>query len=424
MKTNIFSVLMLSALLAVTGCTSDDGTIEVYGRDDTYKSETRLGGGRTVLVYMAGRNDLESDLKNDLAEMKVGSKRISDNDNLIVFVRRYQDKDDMPWVARIRKGEVTDSVSVADLGINVSQSRACDPELMEQVMKYAFSHYPAAKDYGLVLWGHSSGWIVEDDIARRSGTRGFGVDMGDDGLPKWINIPELSRILEQMPHLAFIMGDCCHLMCLESLYELRHAADYIIGSTVEIPGDGAPYDQIVPNLFGDGDFWKPIVDKFYAAQGRRLPLSVVKTSEMDHVASATREVLPKVKAFIGDGYADMKGSVHYYNLNKHEFKPEYNIFYDGGEFVMCHAQRADYEQWKQALDKAVVYKVMTETKHWKTNKIWSEFYSDFTITEEKYHGVSMFVPQDPKTGCYRALNEDIKQLAWYDAVGLNVLDNN
>ena len=429
MKTKVLSVLMLGAMFAMTACSSDDDLMDYQAsknQADVQKAATATCG-RTVLVYMAGRNDLSVDLDNDLKEMKVGSKKIGDNDNLIVFVRRINKKNqaEMPWVARIRGGEVTDSVSVADIGITCEDPQASDPEVMEKVLSYAYSHYPAKKDYGLVLWGHGSGWIIEDHIACHHETRGYGVDWGQNNdLSNWINIPTIKGILEKMPHLRFIMGDCCNLMCLETLYELRQTTDYVIGSTVEIPSNGALYDQIVPDMFADGEFWKGIVDKYFAAQRKSLPLSVVKTSEMDHVATATRNVLPKVKEKIGNGYADMMGSVHYYNLYKDVFKPEYNIFYDGGEFVMRNAPKADYEQWKQTLDKAVIYKVNTQTKMWATNKYWSTHYVDFTITDEKYHGVSMFVPQDPTTGYYSALNEKIKELSWYYAVGLEVLDKN
>ena len=51
---------------------------------------------------------------------------------------------------------------------------------------------------------------------------------------------------------------------------------------------------------------------------------------------------------------------------------------------------------------------------------WRYIYSDFEMTEEKYHGVSMYIPQDSNTeyGKYYALNnEDIKLLAWYYSVG-------
>jgi hypothetical protein len=42
------------------------------------------------------------------------------------------------------------------------------------------------------------------------------------------------------------------------------------------------------------------------------------------------------------------------------------------------------------------------------------------MTEERYHGVSMYIPQDANTeyGIYYAQNnEDIKQLKWYQTVG-------
>jgi hypothetical protein len=38
------------------------------------------------------------------------------------------------------------------------------------------------------------------------------------------------------------------------------------------------------------------------------------------------------------------------------------------------------------------------------------------MTDEKFHGVSMFVPQDPAIGNYAKYNEDIQQMGWYKAV--------
>ena len=78
---------------------------------------------------------------------------------------------------------------------------------------------------------------------------------------------------------------------------------------------------------------------------------------------------------------------------------------------------SDYQQWKQALDEAVVEKRFA--KEWRTCMKWSYNYTDFEMTEEKFHGVSMYIPQDPNTeyGKYYAQNnEDIKQLKWYQSV--------
>ena len=75
------------------------------------------------------------------------------------------------------------------------------------------------------------------------------------------------------------------------------------------------------------------------------------------------------------------------------------------------ATDGEYKQWKEALDRVVTDKVFSA--RWTTNKYWSTYYSAFTATEEKYHGVSMFVPQDPDYGRYIVRNEDIKMFEWW-----------
>ncbi|MDE7088929.1 MAG: hypothetical protein K2O54_02305, partial [Prevotella sp.] len=46
-------------------------------------------------------------------------------------------------------------------------------------------------------------------------------------------------------------------------------------------------------------------------------------------------------------------------------------------------------------------------------------FNDFTVTEEKYGGISMFVYQRPNTTFLRSLNETISQMGWYKAAGLS-----
>jgi len=53
---------------------------------------------------------------------------------------------------------------------------------------------------------------------------------------------------------------------------------------------------------------------------------------------------------------------------------------------------------------------------WSTDKPWSMKYSDFTVTDQKMHGVSMFVKQNPAKGNYAKWNEDIKKMAWWNAI--------
>ena len=104
---------------------------------------------RTVLVYLAGENNLSSYADSDLKEMLTASKQLNHKQQLIVYVD--QAKSVPPFFARIQDGEFVDSVSV-------EESLTADPAVLEKALRYMRTNYPA-KSYGLVLWGHGSGWI-------------------------------------------------------------------------------------------------------------------------------------------------------------------------------------------------------------------------------------------------------------------------
>ena len=418
------AVTMLMSILATatfTACSDDSLDYDVKEQKEAQKPVVNNRTQRTVLVYMAGRNNLSYYATADLAEMKEGSMKIGDDQALLVFMRRNYDGEE-PWLARIKNGEVIDKVTVSEMGISKDELFASDPDVMEQVMQYAFRHYPSVKDdYGLVLWGHAGGWLLQDSLSVDR-TRGYGVDVGNyiyNPNGKWINVPTMNNVLSRMPHLKFIFADCCNFMCLESLYELRHTADYIIGSPAEIPCEGAPYDTVVPAMFEPTTYCSSIIDRYHEAEGGFLPLSVVKTVEMERVARATREVMQSIGQREHGGYPDMTGMIHYNYLNEKDsvFHHPYNIFYDAGNFIQTFATPSEYQQWKQALDAAVIQKRFATS--WKTGLYWDIFYTDFEMTEEKYHGVSIFVPQDPdiKFGeRYLQINQDITRLEWFRAV--------
>jgi hypothetical protein len=416
-KMMLMSILTAGTMISFIACSNDDELLNVVNNNVKENTNQHAAGERTVLVYLAGKNNLSKSLQMNLEQMKTGSKCIGNN-TLLVFVRRDV-QGEMPWLARIRNGELTDSVSLDDMGISTSNMQACNSELMEQVLKYAFNRYPAY-EYGLVLGGHSTGWIIDQEP---NNTRAFGVDNGDGYIhsgsnKRWINVPTMASVLERLPHLKFIFADCCNFMCLETMYELRNVTDYIIGSPAEIPDEGAPYDEIVPALFEKNTFYTSIIDIYHRAQSGNLPLSVVKTSTMDQLASATRYALDIVQTKIGNGYADTQGLIHYgYSSSNIQFNHEYNLFYDAGDFFRSQLSESDYQQWEQVLDQTVIEKRFA--KQWRTCMTWRYIYSDFEMTEEKYHGVSMYIPQDPTTasGQYSAKNnEDIKLLKWYESV--------
>jgi hypothetical protein len=397
-------------------------------KDNNESNEVKAD--RTVLVYISGECSLWDFIDDELKEIQTGSKTIGDN-NLLVYVDRGVPKE-LPWLAKIHDGVITDSVSIQDIikekNFTPTESSvkddpySSDPVVFENVLRYAFDKYPSKNaDYGLVLWGHGSGWLINDSIPYTAMARkkAYGVDNGkgltsDAG--KWLNVPTIAKILSKLPHLSFIFYDCCNMMCLEVGYELRNVTDYLIGSPAEIPGVGAPYQTVVPAMFERTTFWKSIVDRYYEqrANGLDVPLSVIKSSEMENLATATRTVLKTFTGRIEDTYPDMSGLIYYYYdySNKEEF-------YDANNFILAYTNKYsssnDYNSWKQALDNAVIYKKMA-TK-WMINKkpYWMKYYGDhYEITEETYGGVSMFVPQ---WRFQSTENNNIQKMGWYYAAG-------
>ena len=419
MKKLLFFLCVLGTLVA---CSKDDDTNDFDPQPTERKVFTPQPTERTVIVYMSGENRLSPYIDYNLKEMKEGSLKIGKDDCLLVYVDKSK-ASELPWMARIKNGQVTDSVSLADMGISQKDEYSSDPHVMEDVLKFAVRRYPARRDYGLVLWGHSTGWLITNDSIAY--TRAYGVDNGinsatsDAGM--WLNVPTLARVLKKLPHMKFIFGDCCMFMCLESLYELRDVADYIIGSPAEIPQEGAPYQTVVPAMFDRDNFATMIVDNYYVQKNGPnkdldQPLTVVKTSQMEPLAKATRTALQAVKEFHGNEYEDLNGLIYYfYNDLKAFYHPEHDIFHDAGDFMRAKAPEAAYKEWKEALDRVVIKK--TFSAKWHTVFKWDEFYGKrFTITPERQSGVSMYIPQAPATGNHATYQKDLKKLAWYYAV--------
>ena len=141
--------------------------------------------------------------------------------------------------------------------------------------------------------------------------------------------------------------------------------------------------------------------------------------DLKDMAQVTKAVLSSMSQRHSEEYPDMTGIIHYNYLDADTaFHQPYNIFYDAGNFIRNYATPSEYQQWKCALDQAVVEKYFA--KSWKTLKKWRVCFTDFEMTEEKYHGVSIFIPQAPtvKHGeYYHKLNSEIVQMQWYRAVG-------
>jgi len=397
-------LLISCALMLFAACHKDH-----EGNDEPKVNE------RVVMVYMAGDNDLNSFIASDIRQMMSGSEQLAKNQRLIVFVDNYGRK---PYVLEVAHGD-TVRLKTYDEELKTS-----DAQVLRQSLLWTMEHYEA-NSYGLVLWGHADAWVVKNRRAAASGQRrAYGRDVtGSDG---WMEIADMAQALQSLPRpLHFIFADCCCFQCVESAYELRNVTDYIIGSAAEIPGYGAPYQTVVPALFSKKEmFYEDVVNAYYdqVIEGCKVPLSVVKTSELENLAAATSTVLQaSVTPLVdGVGYPDVDSLIYYYD----------NAQFDMNDFMLRIADDSHYTEWKKVFDAAVPYKLMAT--EWVANHVAHDENNyrslDFEVTAERYGGVSMFVAQNVANGktvvgqrFLLQLNNTISSMQWYKAANLDLL---
>ena len=407
-------LICLCATALLTAChKSDDGP------DEPVVAE------RTVLVYMSGENNLTSFAESDISEMTEGIKSVSGQNNLVVFVDRAS-KTETPFIARIRN----DKKQPVDTLYKYAQDFYCsDPDNFREVITRTVGLCPA-KSYGLVLWGHANGWIIENSTQSATAPRrAYGIDNGDNTSASrwtqpslWLDIPDMRKAMEQLPFKwKFIFSDCCNMQNAELAYELRNVAEYLIASPAEITGVGAPYNTIVKDFFysNDEDMYQGICDDYYAqvthemkAGDEHLPISVVKTSEMEALAAATQAILPQIAEYIAQSGA-MDGIVYYFNYVSGRPARE-RVMYDMQSVIMkaLETNPTTYQQWYAAFTKAVIY--VRKSVYWHANCV---NFDTFTTTEDEQGVMSMFFPLSQYESTLYKYNELMKQLQWYQAVG-------
>lgn len=407
---------------------------------------------RTVLIYMVSENTLSTATENDIQELTYAANRnmIPEDCNILV----YNDNTRLPYITLFNKNGTTTWKTW-----NKEQNSA-DSTVMLATLKDMIANYPS-QHYALVLWSHGSGWApaektvekqkkeyLESLNASARQARAFGIDNGKNSAsengPYQMNISSVKWVLNKLGvHMDYILWDACLMQGIETAYELRHQADWLIGSPTETPGMGAPYHLAAEGLC-NADM-KAILDaynKYYdnsTTYLRNFPLSFIKTSELDALAKATAPLIAKYfedkdhtpeEVATAQIYSPRKFAD--YNKTKQAALIGTPIAYDLGSVMSKILTDEEYGKWRPLLDKAVPYKTIPE-KQWMTSWDTSKYGYDFcNLTDKKHFGaISMNVPEDDyeiypvKEGgevigkIYLGWNTYFKKVSWWKAGGWN-----
>lgn len=356
---------------------------------------------KTILVYILGNNSLQSFIQSDINEMIEGMQNSPNTGNLILYI----DDPTASRLVRIRKDEKGEYKEV--ILQNLGDRNSASYEMFSSVIKKVFDYYPAEK-YGLFMWSHGDGWLPSP--SNSSQTRWYGQDGNN-----YMDISEIKRALQEVPHLDFIYFDDCFMQSVEVAYELRHYTDYTIGSVAETPGAGAPYHKLMDLVFQDKADVKTIIERYhnyYPSEEARIKdnwpygaaISAIRCSELEGLAAATKVITNK--------YADVLKAISPSTVQNYDPRKSQRAYYDFNDVVSKVANAEDLAVWRQQLDKAVPYK---ET----TSRIYSIYIPGTFAVNENYSGISVYLP----LSSYTTWNNFYKTFEWGEASGWNALIN-
>lgn len=332
---NYICVLLASLSLLLISCNGSD--------------DPEPAPGRTVLVYIAGDNNLGHDgfAASDVAEMVQGMEDVDTEKNNLLVYYDVGGTAQLLHLTKDKSGKV-----IKDIVREYNNRNSVGVTEMKEIFSLAFSQYAAAS-YGIVFWSHGDGWVP-----KKGTTRWFGVDGSN-----YMNITEMSEALSVAPHFDFIFFDACFMQSVEVAYELKEHCDYFVGSPTEIPGPGAPYQVVVPAMFKSTNAANAIAQTYFdyyndmytgvypwsGEWGGGVSVSVAISAKLDELANETGEIISNYIASRSD--INLSGILCYDKRGRN-----YEFYYDLDGFIRELTDgNEDYYRWSAAFEAASPY---------------------------------------------------------------------
>lgn len=328
MKQFFFGFLILFSTI-LSSCRKDNLAVDNF-------SET------TVLVYMAGNNDLRADAVRNIIQMQKGISEVF-NGTLLVFIKTNSVESHILRIKYSNENKV-----VSDTVKMYHHQNSANIDFLKKVIEDARQIAPAKK-YGLVLWSHATAWLPPK---KEFSTKAFGLDDEQE-----IDVKMLKIMLPQ--DLEFIAFDACFMGSLEVSYELRGNATYILSSPSEVLSSGYPYDKVTKYFFQGERGLKTIAEQYIYHYGQlngmysSATISLIKTQNLSSLASLTKKMI--------SGLGSHGQTMDIDNIQKlfFEFEDDVLSCYDFGDFVRKNFLVSDVARVDSILDNIIIFKGST-----------------------------------------------------------------
>lgn len=263
-KSLLLMIFALSA--AMFSCSDSETPSEIPGWKPRPPKEV---ADQTVLFYLSGQSLLSYFRDYNVEEIrKAIDEYILYDSRLLVHIQPNRGESLLIEYSF----DYEKQRSHADTLRRYSGSKSIEQYHIVKVLKDVKTLAPAEK-YGMVLGSHGGGWVDKaylnlknsesstyaianeefDPLYKSEGaeaTRWFGEDYSTTGSRESANISTWAAALDEADiEMEYLIFDACFMSNIETLYELRNSAKYIVASPCEIMARGIPYDTAVKYLF-------------------------------------------------------------------------------------------------------------------------------------------------------------------------------
>ena len=283
------SISLIAAILS--GC--GGGGTTTYSEPPIYtRAEAMQHGAWTILVYLDADNDLESSGITNFNQMELaGSTR---NVRVIVQMDRKDghDPDNESWtdtrrylITRDSDARVMHSVRLDDEPLG--ELDMGDWRTLRDFVDWGTAEFPA-DHYCLIIWDHGTGWHIRGAVVGPD----YKYVVIDDTSATEMNVTEIPQALARVG-IDVVAFDACLMQQLETAYELRNSAAYMVGSAAPEPSPGYSYSTVLRRVNGDttpAELCRVIVEEYalaYPPPIKGITHSAVDLRVIADVADAT-----------------------------------------------------------------------------------------------------------------------------------------
>lgn len=347
---------------------------------------------RTVVVWLAGDNNLSSEVPRKISALAEGYRAAGEPDTrLLVFSDR---RDNYPQLIEIgAEGELKTVYTYPSLN---SASAETFNRLITEMLRLA-----PAKSYGLIVFSHATGWLPQGALEHptdfKSATGPARVIFDDNGTQ--MGASDFANHLPTPPEgkWEYIVFENCFTAGIEMAYDLRHKAERIVVSSAEIlsPGFEHIYHTSLKSLLEPTPDLRGFANEYFnyrnsmSGNNRSATISVINTASIDNLAALSNEIEKSTVA------PDESILPSLQRFNRHE----YTLFFDLKEYLETRSPEKS-PAISAAIDAAVEFAACTDS-------FIPGYNNGFEI--RRHCGLTTYIPQS----AFPDLNEEYRHTGWY-----------